>query len=136
MLTDMIKSFIEEIMGMCLDNNIDSNEIPNIIMQMVLKVGDNGDIEKIFDEITQECSIDLYENAVNQLEIYEAIYDDMTNYLQSETDSATYKYQDAGLSYGDALNRAKSTNYIKHLENIVKAIDDLIEEFKEEYDYI
>ena len=136
MLTDIIKSFIEEIMGMCLDNNIDSNEIPNIIMQMVLKVGDNGDIEKIFDEITQECSIDLYENAVNQLEIYEAIDDDMTNYLQSETDSATYKYQGAGLSYGDALNRAKSTNYIKHLENIVKAIDDLIEEFKEEYDYI
>ena len=73
MLTDMIKSFIEEIMGMCLDNNIESNEIPNIIMQMVLKVGDNGDIEKIFDEITQECSIDLYENAVNQLEIYEAM---------------------------------------------------------------
>ena len=136
MLTDIIKSFIEEIMGMCLDNNIESNEIPNIIMQLVLKVGDNGDIEKIFDEITQECNIDPYENAVNQLEIYEVIYNDMANYLQSETDSATYKYQDAGLSYGDALNRAKSTNYIKHLENIVKAIDDLIEEFKEEYDYI
>ena len=136
MLTDIIKSFIEEIMGMCLDNNIESNEIPNIIMQMILKVGDDGDIEKIFDEITQECNIDPYENAVNQLEIYEVIYNDMANYLQSETDSATYKYQDAGLSYGDALNRAKSTNYIKHLENIVKAIDDLIEEFKEEYDYI
>ena len=136
MFTDIIKSFIEEVMGMCLDNNIDSNEIPDIIMQMVLKVGDDGDVQKVFDEITQECKIDLYGNAVNQLEIYEVVYSDMANYLQSETDSATYKYQDAGLSYEDALNRAKGTIYIKHLENIVKAIDSLIEEFKEEYDYI
>lgn len=136
MFTDIIKSFIEEVMGMCLDNNIESNEIPDIIMQMVLKVGDDGDVQKVFDEITQECNIDPYGNAVNQLEIYEVVYNDMANYLQRETDSATYKYQDVGLSYGDALNRAKGTIYIKHLENIVKAIDDLIEEFKEEYDYI
>ena len=136
MFTDIIKSFIEEVMGMCLDNNIDSSEIPDIIMQMVLKVGDDGDVQKVFDEITQDCKIDLYGNAVNQLEIYEVIYNDMANYLRSETDSATYKYQDAGLSYEDALNRAKGTVYIKHLENIVKAIDSLIEEFKEEYDYI
>ena len=49
----IIREFIEEVMGMCLDNEIESYEIPGVIVKMLLEIGDYGDTQKLFEEITE-----------------------------------------------------------------------------------
>lgn len=127
----IIEGFIEEIMGMCLDNQIESNEIPEIMVKMLLEIGDDGDMEKIFEELTQDCDIDPYGNAVNQLEIYESVYNEITIHLDKEFATITCKYQDAGYSYDEAKQRALNTDYIQHLSAIVRVLDKIIEDIQE-----
>lgn len=127
----IIEGFIEEIMGMCLDNQIESNEIPGIMVKMLLEIGDDGDTEKIFEELTQDCNLDPHGNLVNQSEIYEFVYNEMTIHLDEEIATITYKYQDAGYSYDEAKQRALNTGYIKHLSAIVRVLDKIIEDIKE-----
>ena len=132
MFSVIVEGFIEEIMGKCLEKEIDSNEIPGIIVKMLLQIEDEGNIERIFEELTEDCNLDPYDNEVDQSEIYESVYNEMKIHLDKELENLTYKYQDAGLPYYEAKDRASNTEYIKQLKAIVKVLDNIATELKEE----
>lgn len=132
----IVREFIEEVMGMCLDNEIESYEIPGVIVKMLLEIGDYGDTQKLFEEITEDCNLDPYGNAINQVEVFEEVYNEIKIYFDREVENLTYKYQDAGLSYKDAKKRALGTEYLKHIIAMLRVLNELIIETKEHYEVV
>jgi len=129
----IVKKFIEEIMERCVDKEIDSGEVPSIITKMLLEVQDEGSIDEIFDDITENCNIDPYGEAeVHKSEILEHVLNEITIYSEDKLKDITYKYQDAGYEYYEAEARATQTEYVKQLRTIGRVLTEMVEEARSE----
>ena len=125
----IVKSFIEEIMDRCVDKEIDSGEVPSIITKMLLEVQDESSIDEIFDEITENCSIDPYgDTETHKLDILEHVLNEVTIYSAEQLKNITYKYQDVGYDYYEAEERAKQTEYMKQLKTIENVLTEMVDE--------
>ena len=125
----IVAGFIKDILNRCIDRGIDKNQIPQVMLRMLIKVNDDGNLDEAFEREVQDCDIDLHEDVkCHKIEILENTLKEMIAYNDNELKIIIHKYQGVGYSPLEATERAMNTEYMRQLATIARVLDIMVNE--------